>query len=172
MDLAELIRSTKGDRSYDDLARDAGGTPGRQRWQQLATSPIRNFPDPPTIRSIAGALGVTQRTVVLAAAESLGLDTGTPGGLVEQLLPPGLDDLPEDEQRALLGVARVLTRRHRSGPDFVYPSPHGPAIVVGGESAELAKDEVALAAMPGTPAYAERDSTGEHSQDPGHDDPA
>lgn len=29
-----------------------------------------------------------------------------------------------------------------------------------------------LAAMSGTPAYAERDETGEHSQEPGHDDPS
>lgn len=34
------------------------------------------------------------------------------------------------------------------------------------------KDQVELAAMAGTPAYAERDATGEDNQDPGHDDPA
>jgi transcriptional regulator with XRE-family HTH domain len=60
--------------------------------------------------------------------------------------------------------------KERDG-DAEHATPTKPAR--GGSAAGAAsKDEVALAAMPGTPAYAQRDATGEHSQDPGHDDPA
>lgn len=180
MNLAELIRTTKGDRSYDDLARAAGGTPGRQRWAQLATKgrPLKNFPDPTTIETLATVLGVSQRKVILAAAESLGLDVSSPGDRLVDLLPPGLDELDEDERGALLTVARVLSRRRQ--PDYVLRTPDGvvmvaeakrPSNAAGATHAEFEKDQLQLAAMSGTPAYAERDATGEDSQDPGHDDP-
>ncbi|MGN8245271.1 hypothetical protein ACTHAM_002390 [Cellulomonas soli] len=111
MNLAELIRTTKGDRSYDDLARDAGGAPGRQRWQQLAsTMPLKNFPDPDSIRAIARALGVSQRAVVDAAGESLGLDIARGRSRFEELLPDGVDLLDDDAQAAVLAVLRALAR--------------------------------------------------------------
>ena len=111
MNLAELIRTTKGDRSYDDLARAAGGAPGRQRWQQLASNvALKNFPDPESIRAIARALGVTQRAVVDAAAESLGLEVRRSRSRFEELLPDGVDDLDDDALAGILAVLRALAR--------------------------------------------------------------
>lgn len=108
MDLATLIVTAKGDRSYDRLAADCGGSPGAARLQQLATRPVRNFPDPPTIASLASGLGVSQRTVVLAAAESLGIDVGEGVGSLATLLPPSAADLTERQVAAVLGVVRAM----------------------------------------------------------------
>lgn len=72
-DLASLIKARKGDRSYDQLERDAGGKPTAARWQQLAMKPQRNFPDPETIHGISRALRVTETEVVMAAARTLGI---------------------------------------------------------------------------------------------------
>ena len=40
MDMAELVTRMKGDRSYEQLAAASGGSPGRQRWQQLGRARI------------------------------------------------------------------------------------------------------------------------------------
>src|SRR5207342_1046026 len=54
--------------------RDGAGVPTSGRWHQLATGPIKNFPDPETIYGIARALRVTVTEVVMAAARSLGIE--------------------------------------------------------------------------------------------------
>lgn len=104
----ELIRRTRGDRSYATLEADSGGSPGRQRWQQIATSPQQNFPDPTTIRTMARVLGVPETTVVLAAARSAGLDVSQPGGPLAELLPPGSTRLTERQMAAVLTVIRAM----------------------------------------------------------------
>lgn len=66
VDLAELIQTAKGGRSYEQLSIDSGGRPGRQRLQQLATTKLKNFPDPDTIIALSKGLGVSQRACGLA----------------------------------------------------------------------------------------------------------
>lgn len=108
MNLATLIVTAKGDRSYDRLAADCGGSPGAARLQQLATRPVRNFPDPPTIHALAMGLGVAERTVVLAAAESLGIEVDAGDGALAQLLPPAASHLTERQISAVLAVVRAM----------------------------------------------------------------
>lgn len=132
MDLAQLITATKGDRSYESLARAGGGVPGAKRWHQLATLPIRNFPDPPTVRALSRALGVTETTVVLAAARSLGLEVSGSDNDLATLLPSRAGQLtakqvaavrqvvmamaePEDDTGAT--VTRLPSRRRESTPE-------------------------------------------------------
>lgn len=108
MNLSELIRATKGDRSYDKLEEAAGGKPTAARWQQLATAAQRNFPDPPTIQGMAKALGVAEKVVVLAAARTLGLDATERESQLVALLPPGADHLSLAQIDAVRHVIRVM----------------------------------------------------------------
>ncbi len=112
MNLAELIRSTKGDRTYAQLAQATTNSPSRQRWQQMATQEPKTFLDPETIRAMATVLGVTQRAVLLAVAESLELDIDRGMTRLEHLLPSSLDRLTPDEEAAVLGVLRALLKHH------------------------------------------------------------
>lgn len=105
MDLAQLIAATKGDRTYAELADRAGGDPGRQRWHQLATKPIKNFPDPPTILGLSRALSISPHAVIRACAESLGFDRPDEQPRLVTLLPPAVDFLSDrqvDLVRALV----------------------------------------------------------------------
>lgn len=103
--LQELISLRKGDRSYEQLSKACGGYPGGPRIHQLATTEIKGFPDPSTIRGLAKGLGVTEMTVVLAAAESLGLDIQMPGGDGwAALLPAGTTKIPSYFRDAILTV--------------------------------------------------------------------
>lgn len=76
MNLAQLIATHRGDRSNLELAAACGNRPSPQRWGDYANGKeMRNFPDPPTVKAIAQVLGINERIVVLACAETLGLDT-------------------------------------------------------------------------------------------------
>jgi transcriptional regulator with XRE-family HTH domain len=109
MDIRELIALTKGGRSYADLAKASAMSPSRQRWQQLESGrpALKAFPDPDTIVRMAAALKVSQTTVVLALAESLGLHVKHDSRLVE-LLPPGHDRLGDTAIATVLAVVREL----------------------------------------------------------------
>ncbi|MCM6777750.1 hypothetical protein NDR87_30125 [Nocardia sp. CDC159] len=107
MTLDQLIRMAKGGRSYAALSRDTGGTLGAARWQQLATKPLRGFPDPSSIASIAQALRVPERTVVLAIAESLGLQVDPQPALVD-LIPDRARDLPPACIAAVLSTVDAM----------------------------------------------------------------
>ena len=109
MDLAGLIRTAKGDRSYTDLERHSGGVLGAKRWQQLATRSMLSFPDPKSINGIAKALNVSARQVVLACAESLGIDVSDRSSTLVALMPPGVERLSEREVSAILSLINSLT---------------------------------------------------------------
>lgn len=109
MTLQELIAACKGDRSYDQLEAAGGGSPSSKRWQQIATKVDRNFPDPPTIRAIARALAVTETTVVLAAARSLGLTIPVAdANRLAELLPPSAARLTPMQVAAVRQVVRAM----------------------------------------------------------------
>lgn len=108
MNLAELIRSTKGRRTYDQISLDCGGVPTSQRIQQIANGkPLKTFPDTDTIRALARGLHVGEHTVVAAAAESLGLESGPTTGLAA-LLPPSADALTERQVATILQLVAVM----------------------------------------------------------------
>lgn len=112
MNLGELIRRNKGDRSYDTLARDCGNRPTSQRIQQIASSRrLTNFPDPESIRGLAKGLGVTEAAVVHAAAISVGLRVEEPASRLASLIPVDADRTSDRFQDAVLGVIRAALAR-------------------------------------------------------------
>ncbi|MBO0827761.1 MAG: hypothetical protein J2P24_08265 [Streptosporangiales bacterium] len=114
MDLAELIRRNKGERSFDTLAVDCGNRPTSQRIQQIASSRrLANFPDPDSIRGLAKGLGVTEWAVVQAAAVSVGLRVDESPSRLADLLPVDADRIPERIQDAFLSVVRAVIARER-----------------------------------------------------------
>lgn len=108
MNLADLITAHKGARSYVKLEEACGGSPKAARLQQLAAGPPKNFPDPSTIAALARGLRVPATTVVLAAAESLGIDVRRPNQAVLDRFPAGVDRLSEEQLQALILMAQSL----------------------------------------------------------------
>lgn len=86
MDLAQLIESLRAGRTYRQLSAAGGGAPAANQWNNMAKKQRDRFPLPETIRAAARVLGVSERTIVFAAAESLGLDMSDASDPVE-LLP-------------------------------------------------------------------------------------
>jgi hypothetical protein len=146
MNLAELIRTGKGDRSYEQLARDCGGRPTAARIHQIATGQARSFPDPPTIRGLARGLRVTEATVVLAAAEALGLDARLSGSRLETLLPAGIDNLTDEQVNAVLAVINTMLRAQATSQAIPIRRPSiTPEAVPRVAEQDLAAAEAALA---------------------------
>jgi hypothetical protein len=69
---------------------------------------IKTFPDPGTLREFARVAGVSEQTVVLAAAKSLGLEVEGGGGLTSAL-PPAADRLSHGQVAALAQLIRAFT---------------------------------------------------------------
>lgn len=115
MDLAELILANKGERSYETLSRACGGVPTAGRLQQIAGRgrSLANFPDPPSIRGLARGLGVTELAVVVAAAQTLGLDVDRALPRLVQMLPAGVEFLDEHEVNVVLTMIQTLLAAHR-----------------------------------------------------------
>jgi len=107
--LGQLIDARRGNRSYEALARDCGGTPGAKRLQQLAKKPVRNFPDPDSIRALALGLGASVTTVVMACARSLGLTVNT-GDDPTSLVIGQAAQLPAAARDAIIAVAREMLK--------------------------------------------------------------
>lgn len=125
MNLSELIDTHRGGRSYVELARDCGGAPTDKRLQQLVRKPIRNFPDPPTVMGLARGLRVSQSAVVLAAAESLGLNVGSSMPRLVELLPAGTQDLTEQQAAAIAHLVRTIVDRDEGAGDDGSDVPMG-----------------------------------------------
>lgn len=113
-DLQALIGLRKGDRSYEQLSKECKGVPTAKRLHMLATAPIKNFPDPDTIRGLSTGLRVTETTIVLAAAESLGLDVRSPDGWAA-LLPADTERIPSHMRDAILSVVHSAVHMAREG---------------------------------------------------------
>jgi hypothetical protein len=115
VNLNELILTHKGTRSYDDLERACGKALTSQRLQQIATTTPKEFPKAGNIRAIAQALGVKEAVVVLAAAESLGLDVARELPRIVQVLPAAASDLSDDEVAAIVHVIRAFKQKELMG---------------------------------------------------------
>jgi hypothetical protein len=106
-DLASLILDAKGDRSYERMSTDCGGLPTDKRLQQMATTPLKAFPDVATIRGLARGAGTTITAVVLAAARSLGLQVHTAED-PDALTIGGAGELRPDQKDAIRALVRVF----------------------------------------------------------------
>jgi hypothetical protein len=94
--------------SYSDLERASGRALTRGRWQQLgAGAPLRKFPDPGSLAVISQVLEVDITTVVLAAAQSLGLDVRQQGADLSSLLPDRTERLSDRMRDAILTLVRT-----------------------------------------------------------------
>lgn len=125
MDIAELFRATKGDRSYDDLERACGGEPSSQRLQQIATTKPKEFPRQETIRALSRGLGVSERAVIMAYAESLGFDTEGTSSRLAELLPAAAAQLSDEQTAAVLAVVRAMAPRVAVVTDVEPLEPRG-----------------------------------------------
>lgn len=108
--LQQLIRARMDERgwSYGELEKRTGHQLTKGRWQQLGTGVrMPEFPTPKTIALIAEALDVDVTAVVLAAAQSLGLDVRRRGPDLAHLLPAGVDRLPPTMRDAILALIRA-----------------------------------------------------------------
>jgi hypothetical protein len=108
--LHELIRARMRDRgwSYSDLERISDKALTRGRWQQLGSGvPQRRFPDPESLTVMARVLDVDITTVVLAAAQTLGLDVVRRDSAFSELLPERTERLSEGMRDAILTLIRA-----------------------------------------------------------------
>lgn len=111
-DLKTLIRDCNvGGVSFREMERrseEAGCKVKFQTFSELANQVPRSWPKHTgTIRGIAIAIGVAERAVVLAYAESLGLDIGRVG--FADLVPLDADGMSTQMRDAVLSVIRAAT---------------------------------------------------------------
>jgi transcriptional regulator with XRE-family HTH domain len=103
-ELADLILTRKGSRSYSDLADRSGLS--RAAIHRLTKSPIRTVPDPDTLRGLAAALDVSIDRVAVAALRSAGVpvtDRFAAGDVLE-----GLDQLTPHQRAAIQRLVEVM----------------------------------------------------------------
>lgn len=108
MNLSELIDTHRGARTYAELSRDCGGRPSDKRLQQMVRKPMHAFPDPDTITRLAHGLRVRPTVVVMATAESLGIEVGTSTPRLVELLPARAKNLTEVQAAAIAHLVDVM----------------------------------------------------------------
>ena len=105
--LEALLLNRKGDRTWDEVARDCGNLITGKRLQQMGGSkPIKNFPDPPTVKGLARGLNSTVTEILVACARSLGLRAEDP--VAGALVLNGAGTLPESSKDLLRSMSSEL----------------------------------------------------------------
>jgi len=112
MEFAQIILRAKGDQSYEWLSKECGGFPQAKRLQQLATAPMKNFPDPETFRGLRRGTRVPLRRLILAAARSLGLDAQSDSDLDAIVIDPA--GLRPYQVRVIEQLGRSLAAANRA----------------------------------------------------------
>ncbi|WP_422936110.1 hypothetical protein [Sinomonas sp. P47F7] len=122
-DLGALLADVKAARgwSFEAMSRACGGVPTGKRLFQLINSPLKNFPDPDTIRGLQRATGASTTEIVMAAARSLGLDVAETDP--DALHVPGISLASDTDREALLKIGRTL-----SEAAAVVAAAHGPSL--------------------------------------------
>jgi hypothetical protein len=118
--LQQLIRARMDERgwTYADLERRSEERLTKGRWQQLGSGARqKSFPEPASVRIMADVLEVDVTTVILSAAQSLGLDARRRGPDLAQLLPTGTDRLSERMRDAILTIIRAAVAETLSRAD-------------------------------------------------------
>ncbi|DAZ90289.1 hypothetical protein [Mycobacteroides abscessus] len=111
MALQDLVSSLKGTRSYNELEVECGGAISAQRWWQFASGrEIKVFPEPETIEAISKTLNVKTSIVLLAIGRSLGMSINENESRLEAMLPPGINQLDDNQLSAALSILRELVR--------------------------------------------------------------
>jgi len=103
-ELAELILTRKGRRSYSELAERSGLS--RAAIHRLTTAALRTIPDPDTLNKLAVALEVSVDRVAVAALRSAGVpvtDRFAVGDVLE-----GLDQLTPTQRAAVERLVQVM----------------------------------------------------------------
>ena len=116
--LHQLIRARMDERgwSYSDLERRSDYKLSRGRWQQLGSGvQQKKFPDPASLTVIGQVLEVDITTVVLAAAQAVGLNARQQGSDLAQLLPGGTDRLSGRMREAILALVRAMVADAAAG---------------------------------------------------------
>jgi hypothetical protein len=122
--LQALILDKKGDRSYERVSRDCGGTPTRNALQKLATSPTKAFPDKVTLLGLQRGLPASIDELLSACAVSMGLldDSRNSSNLVIR----GAGELPTSSQQLLISLSTEMQRlaQERDGNGYAAPITH------------------------------------------------
>jgi hypothetical protein len=137
-DLADLILTRKGSRSYERLSKDCGGNPTANRLQQLATKGLNEFPTPDTIRGMSRGLGATVTDVTMACARSLDLNvrSGDPDALVLN----GAGALPLEAQEVIQAVTRQMLNAWRAAVEAEADAAEARGEPPGGLMAAMGED--------------------------------
>lgn len=145
-DLASLILTRKGSRSYERLSKDCGGFPTANRLQQLATKGLNEFPTPDTIRGMSRGLGATITDITLACARSLDLNVrmGDPDALVLA----GAGALPLEAQEVIQSVTRQMLKAYRAAIAAEAEAAEARGEPPGGIMAAMGDNGLFLAARP------------------------
>lgn len=156
-DLGSLLADVKANRhwSFEAMSRACGGVPTGKRLFQLINSPLKNFPDPDTIRGLQRATGVSATEIVMAAARSLGLDVADSDP--DALHIPGISNIPDSTREALLALAREVSGL--VGGNFSEANEAREASEVGDEM--LPRNWHSLAAYEGPKDHLDRESVWE-----------
>lgn len=113
--ISELVRGRLdqvGVSSYtlEDLSGAAGARVSRQQFDLLKDGDISTWPtQPEKIKGYAAALGVDERTVVLAFARQLGLDVEENQSALASMLPRTTERLTTAQSIAVADLVRVFT---------------------------------------------------------------
>jgi hypothetical protein len=119
--LQDLIRTLKGDRTYEQLEDESGGRVKAQRWHQFAVGDrVTTFPKPATIAAVAETLPCDIEVVVHAFARAVGIDIHQRRSSFIDMLPPSVDNMSERNKALALAFLRALAEEdggdgHRGG---------------------------------------------------------
>lgn len=105
-DFQTLVLQHKGDRSYETIAKLAGGLPKAKALQAIVQKGFTRMPNPETFEGLSRALNVRKRDLVLAAARTLGIDVGDDDQ--SDLILVGAKRLPLASQDLLVAMSREM----------------------------------------------------------------
>ncbi len=107
MTLADLLTAAKHEHGgWRVLVERSGLSPAV--WNKLERGLNTSFPEPETVTGLAKGLRISEREVIIAAAEGLGFEMADNGSQLGRLIPPAVDRLPERAKRVLLDLAESL----------------------------------------------------------------
>jgi hypothetical protein len=163
LDLGRLLNTARrgGEISYERLSKACGGTPSAKRLHQLENGPLKNFPDPDTIRALAAGTGFSITEIIHASARSLRLPVVSEDPDVIRIhglstTPPRVAELFRDLGREIVSLAEKEVVGNADHPAPMNRAGESPAdkrhlSVVTDYSEMEAEDYEHLAAFEGDP---------------------
>lgn len=145
-DFQTLVLNLKRDRSYEAIAKLAGGQPKAKALQQLVQKGFTRLPDVATFDGLSRAFNVSKRELVLAAARTLGIDVGDDDQ--NDLVLIGAKRLPQESQDLLVSMSREMQAwkdgQRESESHVIEPTKPGdlPVIIGVGSRPEKKEDPI------------------------------